>query len=41
VPDPDFGLTEADKEVRALREKLLGGQDLKVAELNTLLRTML
>lgn len=41
VPDPYYGLSEEDRKVNKLRERLRSGEDLPAEELNTLLRAML
>lgn len=39
--DPNYGLTDADRRLQGLREKLQSGQDLPAAELNEVLRSLL
>lgn len=40
-PDPDYGLSEDDKHLRQLRERLKSGEDLSPSDMNTLLRAVL
>lgn len=41
TPDPHYGLTEQDRKVRELRERLRSGEDLPPEDLNVLLRALL
>lgn len=41
TPDPDHGLDEGQREIRQLRDRLVGGEDLPASDLNKLLRAML
>jgi hypothetical protein len=41
TPDPYYGMSDTDRKVSELRERLGNGEDLSPADLNTLLRAML
>jgi len=41
TPDPDHGLDDSQKEIRRLRDRLRGGEDLPSSDLNKLMRAML